>query len=198
MLANDPNMPNPLLIVFVFALSLALVRVFTTFIHEMGHALVGLLFLKGNFEVYIGSYGDPEKGKHFKIGRLRFHFIYDPFSIEKGVFISEQQETTHLKNFLITLGGPLASLITAFIYIYIAIYSPIPEVVKIAFYILTGSSFVDFWYNIKPSTTPIILHNQKIAYNDGYLLKYSWIQMFGKNIEKASEDNGDSLLDKED
>ena len=142
-------MPNPLLVIAMFAVSLAIVRVFTTFIHEMGHAIAGLLLLKGNFDVYIGSYGEPDKGKHFKIGRIRFHFIYDPFSIEKGVFRSGQQETTHLKNFIITLAGPLASLITAFVYMYLIIFLPIPEVVKIVFCVLVGSSFLDFWYNIK-------------------------------------------------
>ncbi|MES2567263.1 MAG: hypothetical protein V4565_10375 [Bacteroidota bacterium] len=180
MLINDPNMPNPMLIIRMFALSLAIVRVLTTIIHEMGHALVGLLFLKGDFDVYIGSYGDPDKGMHFKIGRIRFHFIYDPFSLAQGVFVPSQQDTTHLKNIFITLGGPIASLISAVIYSCIIAFCPIPEVVMIVFTVLIGSSIMDFWYNIKPSTNPIELHNGNIVYNDGYLLKYSWSQMFNK------------------
>lgn len=194
MLINDPNMPNPLLVVFMFALSLVIVRVFTTVVHEMGHALVGLLFLSGNFDVYIGSYGDPEKGKHFKIGRIHFHFIYDPFSLAQGVFVSPEQDTSHFKNFLITLGGPLASLITAGLYSCIIAFFPIPEVVIIVFTVLIGSSVLDFWYNIKPSTTPIVLHNEKIVYNDGYLLKHSWDQMFSKNKGNGKEEV-ESLID---
>ncbi len=187
MLANDPNMPNPILIIGVFAFSLLIVRVVTTTVHEMGHAFFGLLFLKGNVDVYIGSYGDPEKGKHFRIGRINFHFIYAPFSFAEGVFVPSQQKTTHLKDFLITLGGPIASLLTAVAYAYLAIASPLPEVFKMAFYILMGSSVLDFWYNIKPSTEPIELHNGTIVYNDGYLLKYIWSQMFNKQQDKAEE-----------
>ena len=84
-------MPNPFFIIIIFALTLAVVRVITITVHEMGHAIAGMLFLKGDFDIYIGSYGDPEKGIHFKIGRLKFHFIYDPFSMEKGVFRPEEQ-----------------------------------------------------------------------------------------------------------
>jgi hypothetical protein len=182
---DHQNMPNPVLIVGVFALSLAIVRVLTTTIHEMGHAVAGLLFLKGDFDVYIGSYGDPEKGKHFKIGRIRFHFIYAPFSLAQGLFAPQQQDITPMKNFLITLGGPLASFTSAALYVGIIIRYPVPEVVMIGIYILIGSSVYDFWYNIKPNTTPIELHDRTIVYNDGYLLKYTWQQMFNnsKHIE---------------
>ena len=182
---NDPNFPNPFLVIGIFVVTLAFVRVFTTFVHEMGHALAGLILLKGNVDVYIGSYGDPDKGYHFKIGRIKFHFIYDPLSVEKGVFRSEQQDLTYFKDFLITLAGPLASLITAGIYIYLAAFTSLPDMVKIAFYILTGSSFLDFWYNMKPDTTGIILYDENIVYNDGYMLKYRWNQMFNKDPESS-------------
>jgi hypothetical protein len=185
---DHQNMPNPVLIVGVFALSLAIVRVLTTTIHEMGHAVVGLLFLKGDFDVYIGSYGDPEKGKHFKIGRIRFHFIYAPFSLAQGLFAPKQQDIAPMKNLLITLGGPLASLISAALYVGIIICYPVPEVVMISLYILIGSSVLDFWYNIKPGPEPIKLHDGNIVYNDGYLLKYIWMQRFGKQKQKSTED----------
>jgi hypothetical protein len=185
MLVNDPTLPNPILIIAVFAFSLAIVRVLTTTVHEMGHAVFGLLFLKGDFDVYIGSYGQPDKGKHFKVGRLRFHFIYAPFSLAEGVFVSPSQGTTYWKDFLITLGGPLASLFTAVAYAYLAIASPMPEVYKMIFYILMGSSVLDFWYNIKPSTEPIVLHNGTLVYNDGYTLKYIWSQLLSKDAAKG-------------
>jgi hypothetical protein len=163
MLVNDPSMPKPILIIAVFAFSLAIVRVLTTTVHEMGHAMFGLLFLKGDLDVYIGSYGQPDKGKHFKIGRIRFHFVYAPFSLAECVFVSPRQGTTYRKDFLITLGGPLASLVTAMGYAYMAIASSLPEVYKMVFYVLMGSSVLDFWYNIKPSTEPIELHDGTIC-----------------------------------
>jgi hypothetical protein len=188
---DQENLPNPFLIVGVFALSLAIVRVLSTTVHEMGHAFMGLLFLKGDVDVYIGSYGDPEKGQHFKIGRIRFHFIYAPFSLAQGVFVPQQQEVTHLKNFLITLGGPLASLISGVFYSCLIIYLPVPEVVMIALYVLIGSSVLDFWYNIKPSPEPTELHTGNIVYNDGYLLKYTWAQLFNTQNQGDVENVGD-------
>lgn len=196
MLINDPNMPNPLLVLGMFAFSLAIVRVFTTTIHEMGHAIVGLVFLKGDFDVYVGSYGDPEKGKHFKIGRIHFHFIYDPFSIEKGVFRAEEQDVTHFKNFLMILGGPMTSLISAVIYSCIIAFYPIPEVVIIVFTVLIGSSLIDFWYNLKPSTTPVELDDGTLVYNDGYMLKYIWKQMFSKTKQEPETLSSD-VIDEE-
>jgi hypothetical protein len=193
---DHENMPNPILIIGVFAFSLVIVRVFTTTIHEMGHALMGLIFLKGDFDVYVGSYGDPEKGLHFKIGRIHFHFIYAPFSLAQGVFVPQQQDTTHLKNLFITLGGPLASLISAMLYVFILVFYPVPEVVMIAVYVLIGSSVLDFWYNIKPSPEPTTLHDGTIVYNDGYLLKYTWLQMFSKNRGRDKEEVGDVIEEK--
>ena len=99
------------------------------------------------------------------MGRLQFHFIYEPFSIEKGVFRSDHQETTHFKDFLVTLSGPLASLLFAGLFIYFAVFSGFPEMIKMAFYILTGSCFLDFWYNIQPNTTPVKLHDNVLVYN---------------------------------
>lgn len=103
------------------------------------------------------------------------------FHWPKGVFVSPSQGTSYWKDFLITLGGPLASLVTAVAYAYLAIASPMPEVYKMVFYVLMGSSALDFWYNIKPSTEPIVLHNGTLVYNDGYTLKYIWSQLFSKD-----------------
>jgi hypothetical protein len=193
---DHSGMPNPFFIIIIFALTLAVVRVITITVHEMGHAIAGMLFLKGDFDIYVGSYGDPEKGIHFKIGRLKFHFIYDPFSIEKGVFRPEEQATTHLKDFLVTLGGPLASLITAGLFMYLAVFSSFPEMIKMSFYVFTGSSFLDFWYNIQTSTEPIKLHDDVLVYNDGYMLKYRWNLMFNK-IATANNVIGVEKLDEE-
>jgi hypothetical protein len=178
------EMPNPFIIVAVFGATLLVVRLFTTLIHELGHGCVGLLLLKGNFDIYIGSYGDPDKGVHFNIGRIRLHIVYAPFSTEKGVFRSESQNTTALKDFMVTLGGPLASLATGALYLYLAVVMPVPEIVKMSFYILTGSSLLDFWYNVKPGTDSITLHDGSFVYNDGYMLKYRWVQMFKRNKDQ--------------
>ena len=70
---------------------------------------------------------------------------------------------------------------SAVVYSCIIAFFQIPEVVMIVFTVLIGSSALDFWYNIKPDAIPTKLYNGAIVYNDGYLLKYSWAQMFSKN-----------------
>lgn len=89
-----------------------------------------------------------------------------------------------MKDFIVTLAGPLASLFSTIFYLYVGIFSDFPEIIKLSFYTLSGSSFLDCWYNLKPDTTPIELEDGKIAYNDGYSLLYNWKLMFAKHSEK--------------
>lgn len=173
-MVNDPNMPNPFLILMVFGLALLVVRAFTTTVHELGHAIAGMILYKGDFDVYIGTYGDTEKGIHFKVGRLNIHFKYAPFSFSQGVVMYRQEDNSVIKDFIVTLAGPLASLLASLICIYSALFCGFDDLINIDLYILAGSAFSDFWYNIKLDPEPITLYDGRIAYNDGYRLKHAW------------------------
>ncbi|MDN5214527.1 M50 family metallopeptidase [Fulvivirgaceae bacterium BMA12] len=164
-------MENFLLILITFILLIALTRVISVAIHEMGHALAGLILLKGNISIYIGSHGDPKKGFHFGIGRLKVHFKYNPLLWSHGLCVSNATQITLLRNYLFTLAGPLASLITTFICLFLLV-DPNPHgVIKIIAIFLFFSSLLDFFQNIRPNEDPIFLHDGSMTYNDGQTLK---------------------------
>ncbi len=42
----------------------------TVLLHELGHAIPALILTRQKVSIYIGSYGDPDKSLHFRIGLL--------------------------------------------------------------------------------------------------------------------------------
>lgn len=165
------NMDYFPIILITLILLLAFTRVITVAIHEMGHALAGLILLRGNISIYIGSYGDPKKGIHFRIGRLKVHFKYNPLLWNYGLCVSNPTQTTLLRHYLVTLAGPLASLITTFICLFLLIDPHPHSAIKIMAIFLFFSSVLDFLQNIRPDENPIVLHDGSITYNDGQTLK---------------------------
>ncbi len=174
---DNPDMPNPFLIILMFGFALLIVRAFTTTIHELGHAIAGLMLYSGKLDVFIGTYGNKEKGFRFSLGRLNFYFVYAPFSFAEGVVMYTTEECRLFKNFIVTLAGPLASLLASLIIGYIAIFSTYDDVIKIVLYIVATTTFRDFWHNIKFDEEPITLNNGIKTYNDGYKLRELWIVM---------------------
>ncbi len=150
---------------------MALTRVVTVVIHEMGHALAGLVLLSGVISIYIGSYGDPKKGVHFGIGRLKIHFRYNPLLWNHGVCVSNSTQTSLLRSYIFTLAGPLASLLTAITCLYLLISPDSHGSVKLIAVFLLFSSLQDFFQNIRPSENPILLYDGSLTYNDGQTLK---------------------------
>lgn len=156
--------------VLIFAiLSLTFTRIITVVIHEMGHGIAGLILLKGQIEIYIGSYGDPNKGIHFKIGRLTIHFKYNPLLWHSGMCVSAG-DASFVRRCLVTLAGPLASLIMILVCIYI-ISSDMHGIFKLISFFLCFSSLQDLFLNLVPSRTPILLHDGAEINNDGKSLK---------------------------
>jgi Tfp pilus assembly protein PilF len=159
-----------LLIIPVFFGLLIITRLICLIIHEYGHALIGLLFFRGKLSVFIGSYGDTRKGMFFKIGRLNTHVKYNPFLWNYGLCVAEQQESTILKNFLFTLGGPLASLLTAIGCIYGLLFPEVHGVIKLIALFLFLISSMDFLNTIIPNERPIVLFDGTTTFNDGKTL----------------------------
>lgn len=163
-------MEYPIIISF-FILLLALIRVVTAVVHELGHAVAGLILFRGEISVYIGSYGDPKKGIHFGIGRLKVHFKYNPFLWGHGLCTSKSAQMSFLQGYIFTLAGPLSSLIVGMASLYFLIDSDSHGALKLVSFFLLVSSLFDFFLNIMPSKKPILLYNGTLTYNDGQSLK---------------------------
>jgi len=149
-------------VITIFSLLLALARNLTTIIHELGHALAGLLLYKGKMSIYVGSYGDPEKGIHFKMGRLNVHFKYNLLLWNHGLCSAETDSTSLTRSFIFTLAGPLISLLIAIPCFFVLTGEMQNDYFKTACFIFGISSIIDFLQNVYPDPNAIVLHNGSI------------------------------------
>ncbi|NMM47926.1 tetratricopeptide repeat protein [Marinigracilibium pacificum] len=162
-----------------FLLDLALIYVLviiagavTTIVHEMGHAIAGLLVFKGPIHVYIGSYGKSDSDLNLNLGRLKISFKYKLHYWRGGLCIAGTPEKSLVRLYLFTLCGPVASLIIAITALLFLIYSDIQDVMFLGTMVLLVSASIDFLRNIIPEPNPIILDDGGITFNDGQTLKY--------------------------
>lgn len=147
-----------------------LIKISTTFFHEMGHAIPALLFTEKTVTVYIGSYGDISKTSHFKLGRLEIYFKWNLSDWNMGMCTHDGNIKSIRQNALILLGGPFASLLISIPLILslskLSNYQ-IPFFVSVVFII---SSLFDLITNLTPMATTFEMHNGRKSYSDGYQL----------------------------
>ncbi|WP_025740520.1 tetratricopeptide repeat protein [Aquimarina pacifica] len=155
----------------LFIATLAVLRPFTIFLHEMGHAIPTLLYTKEGVTIYIGSYGDPKKSLHFRIGRLEIFFKYNPLLWDYGLCVREQVDISINKGILIILMGPLFSLIIGSFCLYIGLFGSDSDSITFISMMIAISSLLDFYHNIVPDSEPITLYSGKQVHNDGQQIK---------------------------
>ncbi len=160
-----------IILLILVVLSLVIIRPFTVLIHELGHGIPALLLTDDKVTLYIGSYGEYKNSLHFDIGRLEFFFKYNPLLWKLGLCVHNTRDLTLNQHILITLFGPLSSLLLGSLFFYLALTTDLHGSIKIISVVFLASSMFDFFLNIIPSEQPIRLHGGKIAYNDGQQLK---------------------------
>jgi len=173
----------PLLFLFI-VLFAVITRSFTVLLHELGHAIPAIIMTRQPVSIYIGSYGDPKKSLYFRIGLLNVWFRFNPFSWRLGVCIPSAKHISINTQIIYTLTGPLTSFLFAVIFSYLAFAFELHESIKFILIIFLCSSLYDMFINLTPRTTPIMLHNGTLTYNDGYLLKQLF---FYKSLPKEYE-----------
>ena len=102
------------LIGLLLLFSVFFVRSFTTFIHEMGHGIPALLFTKEKVKLFIGNYGQKEKAANLTLGRLEIYFKYNPLMWNSGLCVHSGNNLSINQNIIITLMGPVSSLLFGF------------------------------------------------------------------------------------
>lgn len=138
--------------------------------------------------IYIGSYGDPEKSLHFSIGLLDVWFKYNPFLWRLGLCVPSAKQISINKQIIYTLTGPLASFAIATLACYFTFTYDFHGFLKLILVIFFGSSVFDLLVNLTPINTPILLHDGRLTYNDGYQLKQLfYYKRFPKKYEQAVE-----------
>ncbi len=151
-------------------LLIIVIKLSTTFFHEMGHAIPALLFTQKNVQVYVGSYGNISKTTNFELGRLKIYFKWNLLDWKMGMCRHEEVPKKTWQNVLIILGGPIASLIIALpILLNLRAIEPYPVPFLIAI-VFIAAAFYDFVVNMIPTSSPIKMHDGSIAFCDGYAL----------------------------
>lgn len=159
--------------VFIAIVAIGIVlmtRSITVLIHELGHAIPSLLFTKEEVIICVGSYENLTKSKGIKLGRLTTFFTINIFNWNSGLCL-HKGVTTFVQNFLIILGGPLASLLIGLGMILVVKNWQGGEYGVVVAIFLIVSALWDFISNIIPHEKPLVTHNGNIVYNDGYQLQ---------------------------
>jgi len=148
-------------------LGVVMIRLSTTFFHEMGHAIPALLFTKKSVKVYIGSYGDISNTMSFSIGRLIMYFKWNIFDWKLGMCQHEGVLDNTMKSVLIILGGPVASLLVSLPLIWNIRTLEQNELLFFGSLIFIAAACLDLIVNLYPFHSPILMHDGSITFNDG-------------------------------
>ena len=159
-----------ILIVIGGILLVAFLRSLTTFFHELGHAIPALLFAEnGKVRVYVGSYGDITRSLQFSLGRMEMFIKFNLFDWKMGM-CSHPAVKGFWQNFLVIIGGPIASLVIASAALFWMVRGELSDnwiFVAAAFMLAAG---IDFFTNIIPNETPVNFHDDSVRYSDGQQL----------------------------
>jgi len=172
------------IVVALFGLALIiLIKLSTTFFHEIGHAIPALIFTDKPVSVYVGSYGDISNTFRLRIRRLELFLKLNILDWKIGMCRHEEVVSATWKRVLITLGGPIASLVVSIPLMvhYKSIASS--EFGSFVVIVFIGSACYDFLSNMLPVGTPINMHDGAVAYSDGFVL----LSMFNRHF--ASEEH---------
>lgn len=160
-----------IIIAIIGIISVLLVRSITTLVHEYGHALPALLFTDEKVEVYIGSYGNIENSTIFTSGRLTTYFTFNMLNWNMGL-CRTHGSVSIVQNFIITLGGPIASILLSIPLILWFQQGGLHDFWQFVIPIFALSAAYDFIINIIPWGTPMKLHDGSEIYNDGQQLVF--------------------------
>jgi len=160
--------------------TIMILRLVTTLFHEMGHAIPALLFTNKQVEVYIGSYGNIDDNSFFKFGRLEMYFKWDLLQWQIGMCRHMEKIESTIKNVLVILGGPIASLLISIPLIINlkSIYAN--ELLFFLSIIFIASAIIDLVVNLIPFSSGMRMHDGGAAFSDGYLL----LSIFSRSIKK--------------
>ncbi|WP_456279399.1 site-2 protease family protein [Bacillus sp. AK128] len=127
---------------------------FTTFVHELGHALVASKLLKVPVEIRLGK---KFKGNGFTVGRLTIKV--QPLSGWVGFFSYNvsAEKGNKAKSIAIFLAGPFSSLLLCCICFLLISYVSFPTVVNFIMKAIMNAALAQFVITITPIRYPSFL-----------------------------------------
>ena len=148
-------------------------RSFTTLFHEMGHAIPALLFSKEKVQVYIGTYGDTEKGATLSLGRLDIFFRFNFLAWNIGM-CRHAGQINKWRSVVIILGGPIASLMIAVPLLSFLPQAEAQPLLHFAIFVFVAAAILDLVSNLFPYGNQMHTDNGQTIYNDGMQLLGLW------------------------
>ncbi len=167
-----------ILLALLGLLMIMVLRLVTTFFHEMGHAIPALLFTDKKVEVYVGSYGDISKTLQLKFGRLWMYLKVNIFNWQIGLCRREGDVNHKWQRAIIIIGGPIASLLIAIPIILKLKELESNELLFFLALIFICAAIFDLVVNLYPFSRPMQMHDGGIAFSDGTQLKYMITESF--------------------
>ncbi len=176
------------LIAIGWIMLLPIMRLLTTFFHEMGHAIPALLFTDDKVDVYIGSYANKEKSKSIQISRLSLFLRFKFFDWQIGMCVPHGKSTI-LHQIIITIGGPIASILLCSSVLYYLNLSQYPDyilMIALAMFLLAALYLV---INLVPAVTSYRSPDGTILMSDGIQLQelFSKRKMPAEYLDLESE-----------
>ncbi|KLT67035.1 tetratricopeptide repeat protein [Pedobacter sp. BMA] len=102
------SFPAILLLIYLISyLSFKLV----TIIHELGHAIPGMMFTKAGATIYIGSYGNTSESSKLSYNNLTIYLSKNLFNWQGGLCILEKNNLTITQGIIQIIMGPLLPVI---------------------------------------------------------------------------------------
>jgi len=152
-----------------------MMRLVTTFFHEMGHAIPALISTKDIVEVHVGSYGEEGKAPNLQIGRLHFYLRFDVFNWNIGMCVPHGR-STWLGRLMTIIGGPIASTMICGVALFYMITQQSNPGILAAGIAMMILALIDLIVNLVPGATAYRSSEGEIQMSDGRQL----VELFGQ------------------
>ncbi|WP_157263850.1 tetratricopeptide repeat protein [Pedobacter sp. Leaf176] len=162
---------NFLLILLIGAMLCRISFMVIIVLHELGHAVTGMLFSKAGATIYLGSYGDAPASYKYSIGKLTLYILKNPFKWIGGMCLLDNQLISLNKKIIQLLAGPVMPLIVAAITFTSALYFDWHGSVKLGIAILLGVAIYSMLQSLIPTSKQIQTSQGKPINNDGKQIK---------------------------
>lgn len=156
-------------------------------LHELSHAIPAALFSRKQVDIYIGSYGKPEKNFSLNIGLLNIYIAHNSLFSRKGLCFYAYEQVTFNQQIIITLCGALVPFIIALSGTLLAFkYKILVLTFIFALFLLIATYHL--FLNLVPRNSQTVLDDGRQTYNDGRKIKGLLYQKKAiKEWEKAAK-----------
>lgn len=139
----------------------------TTFVHELGHALLALFLFKEPVEIRLGK---PTTKSRFKLGKLTIKI--QPISGWVGFtdFKIPKEMNNSIQHAIVLLSGPIFSFMLSLICFILEAYLDLGAIPSFFLKTITNAAFAQFVMTIVPIKYPSFLGAYKSMASDGFQL----------------------------